>query len=85
MKGKRRTSLSLDAENFHRLKDVASRVPGATMSSVVDMSLEMYLPHLEAMAAAAEKVSPGEKEEAMLEAWVRSLLHTARKEEEELE
>ena len=52
------------------------------MSSVVEMALEMNLPHLEKMAAVAKGKSPEEAAEAAVLSLFRSLvLHTENDEE----
>lgn len=72
----------MDAELHRRVRALADELPGGNMSSVVEMALEMNLPHLEKMAAVAKGKSPEEAAEAAVLSLFRSLvLHTENDEE----
>lgn len=77
-----RTSHTLPADLHQRLKDLAARLPGASVSTIIEAAVEMQLPHLEA-AAAAMDAPEEDREEAVMEAILRSVMNTLRKEDEE--
>lgn len=77
-----RTSHTLPPELHQRLRDLAARLPGASVSTIIETAVEMHLPHLEA-AAAAYDAPEDQREEAVMEALLRSFMNTVREEEKD--
>ena len=73
-----RTSVALDPEIHDRLRGLSAEMPGLSMSEIMGGALEMYLPHLEA-AAAAYRASPEDREDAAMEALLHSMMRAMKK------
>lgn len=54
MTKKRRVNVYINGENFDRLKQIVSEVPGMTASGVIDELLEDFMPAMEMLVEAAK-------------------------------